>query len=404
MKSLFTILFVLIVSFSYAQDNWKQVSEYDGFARHHPITFSIDGTGYLLTGGTTFGLLADFWKYDPIEDEWTQMPDFPGGERGFAYGVAHNGKGYVGFGLFENANGASLSHSDLWEFDPLTEEWTELTRCACPGRFHPAFVALNGKLFVGLGASTSFGDLRDWWVYDIATDSWERKAELPAPARHHPYFFGIGDYVYAGMGHSGPSIFNDLWRYNLSTDTWDQMSDLPAQGRVAGTQFTYNDEGYVLAGQNEQHVNFPVGEFWKYSPNSDSWTELEAFPIGSRWAPGSFLIDNMLYFTSGEDNVGTFNNDMWSFDLGGAVNTDEPDALINELNVFPNPVQDILTLKAYNVSLDQAFVEVYDIKGALVMAKSLENQSLNVSKIGAGVYKIVIHTEAQTYVESFVKM
>lgn len=404
MKSLFTFLFFILITSCFGQSNWVQVSEYDAQARHHPVTFSLNGFGYLLTGGTGSSLLADFWRYDPGLDSWEQLPDFPGGARGFSYGVAHQGKAYVGFGLWETDNGNSLSHNDLWEYDPATEEWTSLSRCTCPGRFHPAFVALNGKLFVGLGASTTFGDLRDWFVYDIATDTWEKKKDLPAAARHHPYYFGIGDYVYAGMGHSGPVIYDDLYRYDLSTDTWEQMASIPGQGRVAGTQFDYQGEGYVLAGQNEQHTNFPVGEFWKYTPETDSWTELEAFPLGSRWAPGSFVINDELYFTSGEDNGGTYNNDMWKIDLNTTVDTKEPPIQYSGIGIYPNPSSEVLNFDLEGINLDLAKAKIYDNTGKLIQESKINNNSLNISHLMKGVYKLLIETKETTYIESFLKM
>lgn len=402
MRTPFTLAFILLSFFGYSQSNWTQVEAYDGFVRHHPVTFSIDGFGYLLTGRATFGDLADFWRYDPVEDSWEKLPDFPGGARGFSYGVAHQGKAYVGFGLTQT--GAPLNLADLWEYDPATESWRELSRCPGLPRHHPAFVALNGKLFVGLGGNLSLGDLKDWWVYDIATDTWEKKSDLPASARHHPFYFGIGDYVYAGMGHSGPIIFDDLYRYDLSTDTWEEMASIPGQGRVAGTQFDYQGEGYVLGGQNEQHQNFPVGEFWKYTPETNSWTELEAFPFGSRWAPGSFRIDNLLFFTSGEDNIGGFNNDVWMFDLGGTVDDDEIIQLEDRLDLFPNPVSSILQVDLSNADLDLATANVYDTNGKLILSTEINNGTISVAALPVGVYKLVLEHEEKVFVESFVKL
>ena len=42
--------------------------------------------------------LTDFWKYDPSNDEWTQLSDFPGGPRNWAIGMSSEGEGYLAFG------------------------------------------------------------------------------------------------------------------------------------------------------------------------------------------------------------------------------------------------------------------------------------------------------------------
>ena len=99
-KIILLSLLVLWTLNSYSQ--WNQLndlpSQYQG--RNHPVTFAIDETGYVLTGGTEGGnLLADFYKYDADIDSWEQMPDFPGGARSYSYGVTYNEIGYVGFGV-----------------------------------------------------------------------------------------------------------------------------------------------------------------------------------------------------------------------------------------------------------------------------------------------------------------
>ena len=69
---------------------------------------------------------------------------------------------------------ALLFLNDLWVFDPTNMSWTALAPCPCAARAHPALVAHNGKVFVGLGRSAS-GDMKDWWAYDISLNTWSQK-------------------------------------------------------------------------------------------------------------------------------------------------------------------------------------------------------------------------------------
>ena len=265
----------------------------NGFVSDHSFGFALGGTGYLVAGQTPNGFSDNMYKYDPVADAWSSLPDFPGAERGYTIGDTWNGEAWMGFGL---GNDGPLN--DLWKFDPATETWTQMASCPCEARYHPAFVAMDGHIYMGLGSSFS-GDLGDWWDYDMATDSWSQKPDLPASPRHHPYQFGIDGIVYTGFGHSGEDIFNTWYAYDPSTETWSDMAELPSQGRVAGTQFSHNGLGFALSGDGETHSSMEDGEFWAYNPETDAWSQWPSHPGWSRWAPASFVIDDVVYFMQG---------------------------------------------------------------------------------------------------------
>ncbi len=389
---------------------WTQKANYPAAARNHPICFAIDNYGYLTTGLTNQStVLNDFLRYDITTDQWEVMPNFPGAVRGLGVGTQLDGKGYIGFGL---NGGGNLN--DLWEYDPATETWTELASCPCDARAHPAFVAVNGKIFVGLGDNGQF-NFDDWWEYDIATDTWTRRTDFPGVARHHPFYFAIGDYAYVGMGH-GPSVYNDWYRYDPATDTWLQLNDLPDQGRVAGTHFAYDNKGYILAGEDETHSNdFFEAEFWEYDPDTDSWVQLPSVPIGdSRWAPGSFVIDSSLFFTSGENSVRegeTSQNDVWLYPLRGiAAPADTTQDSVPDLpasialaqsnkqfSFYPNPTNGVLTINQAAQTTEN--VVVFNLQGRLV---ATENGGptirLDLSDQPQGLYILQVGTQREKFV------
>lgn len=387
MKLLFTLLSAFLITTIYAQD-WEDKESLPAAAsvRHHPVTFTIDGVGYLVAGAKPFaGVLEDFYAYDKFTDTWSTLPDFPGGGRGYSYGVSTETKGYIGFGIYEDEETFEFfSYNDLWEYNPETEAWTELATCPCIARYHPAMVQVNDKIYVGLGGS-EFGDLKDWWEYDIETDSWTEKEEFPGTERHHPYYFGIGDYVYVGFGHHSASIFNDFYRYDPATDTWTELGTFPDQGRVAGTQFAYDGKGYILSGQGETHSNLPTGEFWEYDPSDDSWVELPAHPDGGRWAPGSFIIDGTVFFTCGEANTGE-QKDLIAYELAPLAGIHR-----NELDMswYPNPTQGKIYFA--DEKWNNAKVEVIDAAGKIVERTTILNQTINLEKLQKGVYLLRIN-------------
>jgi N-acetylneuraminic acid mutarotase len=287
--------------------NWVDKKPFPAFGRDHPITFTIGQEGYAGMGSYQSSFYTDFYKYNPKNDAWTKLKDFPGAKRGISYGVTSNGFGYMGFGKNEKS-----IFNDWWQFDPKNDTWKELKTCDCGVREHPAMVALGNKIFVGLGNDEK-NNLNDWWEYDIDKNTWAQKANFPGAARHHPYFFSINGLIYVGFGHgsvsiNGVNIYKDFYQYSPNTNTWKKLNDFPAEGRVAGTQFEYKGEGYILSGQGELHQNFTKGEFWKYNPQSDSWSGLTPHKGISRWAPGSFLIDKQLYFVGGQSNKDYLND------------------------------------------------------------------------------------------------
>lgn len=376
--SFFTCL-LLLMTFNAESQSWVERKSLPAgaLARNHPVTFTLDGKGYVATGNTinNSDVFKDVWRFDPQSNEWEELSGFPGEARGYSYGVAYEGKGYLGFGL------ARSGHlKDLWEFDPSTEKWTPLPSCPCVARTHPALVAHQGKLYVGAGGS-QMGDLKDWWAYDLKSQTWSQKDSFPGFKRHHPFFFEIGDYIYVGFGHSGPFIFKDMFRYDPKLDKWQEVASLPSQGRVAGTQFTYKGKGYLLSGQGEDHQNLKTGEFWAYTPENDSWSQLPPHPGSGRWAPGSFLIGSSIYLTSGTPDAGDV-KDLWSFDLdllAGIKPLDLP-----AFKVYPNPANDFINLEMEDLGM--VAVQILNVFGQKVLNPINTEPRIDVRHLAEGVY------------------
>ena len=108
---LFYFFFSLLTTSLFAQE-WSVMPSYNGDSRHHPITFSNDIYGFVIAGQTGLGeYLEDVHRFDSQTDTWQQLANFPGGPRGYGYGVANGNKAYVGFG--RNSEGYT---NDWWEY------------------------------------------------------------------------------------------------------------------------------------------------------------------------------------------------------------------------------------------------------------------------------------------------
>ena len=327
MKKLLFILMILpILGIS---QSWNQVSNFIEDGRHHPITFANDNYGFVVCGSYT----NDVFKYDKLNDSWSQLQDFPAAGRGYSYGVTVGNKAYMGLGSTSNG----LYPNDWWEYNMDNDSWTQKSSLPTDGRNHPAMIAINNKIYMGCGSNDN-GNLGDWWEYDIINDVWSQKTSIIGNDRHHPFYFGIGNYAYVGFGHgsspvagTNPNsyIYNDFYRYDPNNDNWIQLSNFPSEARVAGTQFSYNGKGYILSGDGDNHGPLDSGEFWEYNPLNDSWNQLPSHPGGAIWAPGNFVIGCDVYFLLGQNrntSPGTYPISVYQYKLSEDCGCIDPTA------------------------------------------------------------------------------
>lgn len=353
--------------------------------RHHPISFSLDGKGYAVTGTLVNGdPTNDAYTYDPVLNTWTAIANFPGTARSFGIGTVANNLAYIGFGA---TNTQYLN--DFWSFDAATGTWTQLADCGCSGRRHPAMISIGTKIYVGLGDDAT-GDRNDWWMYDIAANTWSQITSLPGPARHHPFMFNTGGEVFAGLGHSQGVIYRDWYKLDTIANTWSAMNQFPGEARVAGTQFSFNGYGFVLSGDGDNHSYMTTGEMWRYNPNTDTWLQLTSHPDESRWAPGSFVIDDEVYFFGGQNRFNnTFPNDLWKFDLAAVTVGLEEQVLTNTV-VYPNPANEFIFWENDESILD---VRVYNTLGQMVLSGDVQEGQLATKSLNNGMYLVQFYTK-----------
>jgi N-acetylneuraminic acid mutarotase len=391
MHKLFIAITFLAFSTAINAQSWTQVADLPN-GRHHPVTFSLNGKGYAVTG-TRSNILAtdDFFMYDPVADEWTTLIDFPGAERSFSIGTTYNGKAYMAFG----ANNFSLLN-DLWQYDPVSDQWTQLASCPCAGRRHPSLIAANNKLYAGLGDNGQV-NFNDWWMYDIATNQWTQLPNLPGPPRHHPFHFEANGNVYTGMGHGGPNIYGDWYKLDTATNSWTIMTPFPGEHRVAGTQFNHNGYGYVLSGDGDNHSFMTTGEFWRYNPGSDTWLQLDPHPGFSRWAPGSFVIDDVVYFFGGLNRVTSqYPDDTWKYDIvANTIGVD--DNPMAQVNFYPNPANDYIVVEGVS---ELTVLSIFSLTGENLYEETIvTDQKIDISSFRSGIYLLKVVSNNASRVE-----
>lgn len=204
-----------------ATDEWTQISDFGGSARRNAVAFAVNGKGYVGTGddGNT---LKDFWEYDPASDTWTQIPSLGGGKRENSLAFVIGDFAYVGTG---SDNGAL--ELDFWRFDhtilddPDGFPWIRMTDLDEEDDYEiiresSSAFTMNGLGYVVTGVRGSVTS--SVWEYDPVTDFWTEKTPLEGAARRDAVAFSVNERGFIATGRTGSSYFDDIWEFEPFED------------------------------------------------------------------------------------------------------------------------------------------------------------------------------------------
>ena len=150
------------------------------------------------------------------------------------------------------------------------------------------------------------------------------------------------------------------------------------------------------------------GEFWQYNADSDEWTQLPSHPGQSRWAPGSFVLDGVVYLVQGQERFqnqfpgSEISNTMLKFDLelyNSPFSVEDED--LSTFEVYPNPALQSINISS---SIDLGLrIEIYNTLGSIVLESS-ESKNIDISELKTGTYTIRIIGKNEIQTSQFVKI
>ncbi|OGS75941.1 MAG: hypothetical protein A3D31_19345 [Candidatus Fluviicola riflensis] len=158
-------------------DTWTQLADFPGTGRWSMFSFSTLLYGYVGTGAIPGALLNDCWRYDPNADTWIELESFPGGTVRETVSFSIGERGYVGLG-FQAANGTQLTAA-FHQWSDLTNQWTALPDFPGGPRSYATAVANAHQGFVGTGQNAAGDFQNDCFVFDTETASWTAIDSLP---------------------------------------------------------------------------------------------------------------------------------------------------------------------------------------------------------------------------------
>jgi hypothetical protein len=105
------------------QDTWEQIASLPGEVRSDAVAFTINDHAYVGLGHNINGCLNDFYRYYPDSDTWEQIADFPGIPRHSSACFVINNEAWVGTGY--SHTWYTSPTVDFYKFDPINNSWSE---------------------------------------------------------------------------------------------------------------------------------------------------------------------------------------------------------------------------------------------------------------------------------------
>lgn len=153
------------------------------------------------------------------QGSWTERAQFTGLERDRSAGFVIGDKAFIACGADDSTGiGTAVLYNDLWEWDAITNSWTQRTSFSGTPRAGAAGFSIGTKGYIGTGWDGFLTS--DFWEWDQSANNWTERAEFPGPPRYAGIGFALNGKGYIGMGFDIQSTesFNDLWKYDPDLD------------------------------------------------------------------------------------------------------------------------------------------------------------------------------------------
>ncbi len=266
------------------------------------IGFSIGNKGYMGLGvGLDEVFYSDLFQYDPVSDSWTQEADCPIPLAG-AICMVINNIAYVGLGQTL----ISVNSNEWFAFDPETNTWTRKADYPGQNQNLALGVAIGNIGLVGLGVDNFGTASPEVWLYNPATDSWTQKANFSG-TQIPQWLVGFSldnktAFVEGTNYYGNGALINFLYQYDPVADTWTQKQSRPGKPLIQASTMIINGNGYIMGGGDEN---------WMYQSSTDAWMQVPFFT--QRTGGASFVIGSTGYFGSGSDIRQIPITDLWQF-------------------------------------------------------------------------------------------
>lgn len=358
--------------------------------RANSVGFSNNNHGFIALGNIGSNQnFKDCWKYDPTQNNWTSVADFPAEGRKNALAFSIDSFAYLGAGTT-----STTQKRDMYRYNMNSDYWDTLVNYPGQG-LRLAFNAVaNGKAYVG-GGITGNTLFNDFYEYNPNSDSWRSLPNIPLGNRSSGISFTIGDTIYFGLGYDGSNDYNDLWAYSVKDSSWSQKASLLGVGRLGATAFVVNGRAVVGGGYRQGSSSQLLSDYYEYDPVLNQWSPVIGFSAAARGSAANFSIGNKGYIFGGNLPGGLYSSDLWEYS-NNSVSLLERSSKNNNL-IYPNPSNGIFYLQ--NLENKNGEIFIYNVQGKLVYKTSLKTNQINLEFLEQGVYIFSIEAEESNLLE-----
>jgi N-acetylneuraminic acid mutarotase len=362
--------------------SWTKKNNFLAGKRERAVAFSIGDFGYVATGVDTAEVVHnDLWQYNPVDDSWTQLADLPGSARRDAVGFSINGFGYVGSGIDNEVSIIGNKKKDFWKYNPILNQWDSIAPYPGSGGngiySATAFTADN-KGFVCGGKIGPGIYSKQLWEYKPSNNQWIQRADFPGGVRYQLCSFSIDNIGYVGLGLNQDVYKKDFYKYNPGSDEWAQIATFPAMERGGASTFVLNNKGYVCLGTN----GGLQGDLLEYNPELNSWFLRQSFGGSERKNAISFVVNEKAYVGLGKGYSGK-KSSIYEYgpNLFASIENLQP----LQFQVYPNPSSGTVFFQLK--SMENQEILFFDLYGNMLFSKCVSDQMiLDLSCLPKGVY------------------
>ena len=247
-----------------ANDKWKRLADFPGKPRWNGVGFMINGIIYFGTGTDYKNTLKDWWMYDISSNKWSTRNDFAGEKRYAAVAFQIDNSGYLGTGKVYESFSSGNSYSDFWKYTPDNDSWSRIANYPMFESFGSIYgiwygfgIVYNNNAYVGLGNALITGDNYGNWIYKYnpVSNTWQRIANFPlASGNNNSVGFTLGNNLYIRTAMS-----KDFYYYNDASNTWTKLKTDISTDIDEGIAFANNGKIYIGLGRENA--------MWEYDPS-----------------------------------------------------------------------------------------------------------------------------------------
>ncbi len=389
MNKIILLILLLVYSGITRCQSWTQLTDFPGGQRDDGTSFTINTKAYCFTGlEPGWNCQGNGFVFDGSFETWSPMASLPvGKERQYATAFSYNGIGYMMGGLQCNNN----CLNDFWQYSVSTNTWTALPDFPGSGRQGMCNFIIKNKLYIIGGRPTSNITLNEIWEYNFSTTTWTQKNNLPFAGMWRGAAFCIDTVGYVCYGQTNTataSFYNHLmYRYDHVADDWTVVPNivLPARNYIAFA--VTNKKACLYGGQDS--LNAITNDVKVFDPSDTSLITLAGVPTIGRKGTMFFALNDVFYVTTGLDATQTRIKETWKNTT--FVGLKEQSEL--SVNIFPNPSNDKLNIEL--ISSSNATFQLYNPLGELVLESKIAiiKTEVNTTLYPDGIYLLSVKTK-----------